>query len=79
MTTRKNNKSLFVEYGKTVRKKRKAQSMTQKDLAHKVGISHEWVCKIEKGKVNVIGWSLIRKINKTLDFDTEITIIDNYF
>ena len=61
------NKESLLKYGEKVSKSRKKENLTQKELAEKVGVSHEWICKIEKGKANSLSTSLISKINEILD------------
>jgi transcriptional regulator with XRE-family HTH domain len=70
-----NNKTPLQQYGDSVRKARKEAKLTQKQLADKVGITHEWICKIEKGKANAISSSLMESIAKALDMKFGFTVI----
>lgn len=60
-------KDFLINFGKAVKSERLIRKLTQKELAIKVGVSHEWICKIEKGKVNTISLNLIQKIKDILD------------
>jgi len=64
-------------FGLKVKEERTKAKMTQKDLAEKVGISHEWLCKIEKGKASVISMTLIDKISDALDMNITWTVVDD--
>ena len=71
------DKSLFQDFGEKVKHHRKKKNLTQLDLAVEVGVSHEWICKIEKGKANVVSLALMRKIAQSLDMPFSLTMIDN--
>lgn len=64
-------------FGVKVKEARTKAKMTQKELAEKVGITHEWVCKIEKGKAKVISMTLIDKISNSLDMKMTWTVVDD--
>jgi len=57
----------LVDYGKQVKYNRTFKKLTQKELAEQVGVSHEWICKIENGKVRTISLELMHLINDKLD------------
>ena len=61
------SKEFLVKFGEVVKQKRLHKSLTQKQLAEKVGVSHEWICKIEKAKAKTISLTLIYKVKKYLD------------
>lgn len=63
-------------FGQNVRKYRKEAKLSQKELAKKVGISHEWLCKIENGKTSALSVSLMIKLKKELGISTSIVITD---
>lgn len=69
--------TLLQSFGVKVKEARTKAKMTQKELADKVGISHEWVCKIEKGKAKVISMTLIDKISNALDMKITWTVVDD--
>lgn len=60
----------LVDYGKQVKSNRSLKKLTQKELAEQVGVSHEWICKIENGKVRTISLELMHLINDKLDIKT---------
>lgn len=45
-------KTDLITIGNNIRKHRMRAKITQKQLADKIGVSHFWVCKLEKGKRN---------------------------
>lgn len=45
-------KNDLITIGNNIRKHRIRAKITQKELADKIGVSHFWVCKLEKGKRN---------------------------
>ena len=57
----------LTKIGEKVKFFRLQKKLTQKELASKIGITHEWVCKIERGKANNITFSLLISISKNLD------------
>lgn len=70
------NNSPLISYGENVLTARKKAKLTQKELADKVGVSHEWICKIEKGKANALSTALIIKINTALGMSVEFVVHD---
>lgn len=56
--------------GKRIAMLRAERGMTQKELADKVGIKREHVCRIEAGKYSV-GLKILSKIAKALDMELE--------
>jgi len=59
--------------GLAVRKKRLQLGLTQKELAEKLSITHEWVNKIENGKANKISLDLVFKLHEELDIESNLT------
>jgi transcriptional regulator with XRE-family HTH domain len=57
----------LTKIGEKVKFFRLQKKLTQKELALKIGITHEWVCKIERGKAKNITFSLLVSISKNLD------------
>lgn len=72
-----NNLTPLQQFGIKVKEYRKKANMTQKELAEKTGVTHEWICKIEKGKAKVISSSLIENLGKALDMNIEWKVKDN--
>jgi transcriptional regulator with XRE-family HTH domain len=56
----------FVLIGCNIKNLRLQNKLTQKELADKVGVSHEWICKIERGKAKNITLSLLNSIADNL-------------
>jgi transcriptional regulator with XRE-family HTH domain len=61
------SRSFLVNFGETVKEKRLSKNLTQKQLAKNVGVSHEWICKIEKAKAKTISLTLIYKVKDYLE------------
>jgi transcriptional regulator with XRE-family HTH domain len=57
----------LTKIGEKVKFFRLQKKLTQKELALKIGVTHEWVCKIERGKAKNITFSLLVSISKNLD------------
>lgn len=62
-----NSKEFISKFGEVVKKQRLSKNLTQKELAEKLGVSHEWICKIEKGKAKTISLNLIHALKECLD------------
>jgi transcriptional regulator with XRE-family HTH domain len=60
-------------FGMSVRDARKKNNLTQKELAERMGVTHEWICKIEKGKATRLSIDLIDKITNELDIYTVLS------
>lgn len=71
------DESPLKSYGENVLSARKKAKFTQKELADKVGVSHEWICKIEKGKVNALSTALMTKINTALGMSVKFVVVDD--
>jgi DNA-binding Xre family transcriptional regulator len=57
----------LTKIGEKVKFFRLQKKLTQKEIDLKIGITHEWVCKIERGKAKNITFSLLVSISKNLD------------
>jgi transcriptional regulator with XRE-family HTH domain len=76
-TIKKEDISLLKAFGNKVKHGRKEAKLTQRELAEKVGVTHEWVCKIEKGKANSISFTLIAKISEALGWESSVLVFDD--
>lgn len=63
------NPTNIISIGNNVKFHRRNKRLTQKELANKIGVTHEWICKIERGKANNITLSLLSSIANNLDVD----------
>lgn len=45
-------KDNLITIGNNIKKYRTIAKISQKQLADKIGVSHFWICKLEKGKRN---------------------------
>jgi len=59
-----------IRIGERIKIIRKSKKITQKELAEKVGVTHEWICKLENGKANVT-LSLLNNIADNLTVELE--------
>ena len=50
----KPRKKILVSFGEQVKQLRKKQKITQSQLAFEVGLSREQICRIERGKKNIV-------------------------
>ena len=55
--------------GENIKRFRLKANITQKELAEKIGVTHFWVCKLEKGKQNNTTINLLIAISKELKID----------
>lgn len=55
--------------GANIRNYRLKAKITQKELADKIGVTHFWICKLEKGKQNNTTLNLLIKISDELKID----------
>ena len=58
---------LLIDFGQKVKNERQKRKLTQKELGNLLGITHEWLCKIEKGRVPTISLQLYHKISEKLN------------
>lgn len=61
------HKELLIDLGIQVKEARNKKKYTQKEFGDILGITHEWVCKIENGKVRTISFELYCKIIHNLN------------
>jgi transcriptional regulator with XRE-family HTH domain len=61
----------IVNIGERVKYHREIKKLTQRELADKIGISHEWICKIERGKAKNVTLSLLVSIANNLGVELE--------
>jgi transcriptional regulator with XRE-family HTH domain len=52
--------------GENIKRYRLKAKITQKELADKIGVTHFWVCKLEKGKQNNTTINLLIAISEEL-------------
>jgi transcriptional regulator with XRE-family HTH domain len=45
-------KNDLIIIGENIKRFRMKRNITQKQLADRIGVSHFWICKLEKGKRN---------------------------
>lgn len=59
----------FIKIGKSIKRHRILANLTQKELADKIGVTHFWVCKLERGKQNNTTINLLISITNELNID----------
>lgn len=59
----------FIKIGKNIKRHRILANLTQKELADKIGVTHFWVCKLERGKQNNTTINLLISITNELNID----------
>jgi putative transcriptional regulator len=52
--------------GENIKRHRLKANITQKELANKIGVTHFWICKLEKGKQNNTTLNLLIAISEEL-------------
>jgi transcriptional regulator with XRE-family HTH domain len=52
--------------GENIKKFRLDAKITQKELANKIGVTHYWICKLERGKQNNTTINLLIAISQEL-------------
>jgi transcriptional regulator with XRE-family HTH domain len=64
----------LIKIGANIKRYRLQAKITQKELAEKIGITHFWLCKLERGKQNNTTINLLIAISEELKIDlTELT------
>jgi transcriptional regulator with XRE-family HTH domain len=58
--------------GLAIREKRLRMGMSQVDFAKKIGMTNEWICKIEKGTAPVIKRATWIKISEALNIKADL-------
>jgi len=59
----------LITIGENIKRYRLKANITQKELAQKIGVTHFWICKLEKGKQNNTTINLLIAISKELNID----------
>jgi transcriptional regulator with XRE-family HTH domain len=59
----------LITIGENIKRYRLKAKITQKELADKIGVTHFWVCKLEKGKQNNTTINLLIAISEELKID----------
>jgi len=59
----------LITIGENIKRYRLKAKITQKELADKIGVTHFWVCKLEKGKQNNTTINLLIAISEELNID----------
>jgi transcriptional regulator with XRE-family HTH domain len=62
-------KSDLIKIGENIKKYRTKANLSQKELADKIGVTHFWVCKLEKGKQNNTTLNLLLLISEQLNIE----------
>ena len=64
----------LITIGENIKRHRLKAKITQKELADRIGVTHFWVCKLEKGKQNNTTINLLIAISEELKTNlTELT------
>jgi transcriptional regulator with XRE-family HTH domain len=64
----------LIKIGANIKRYRLQAKITQKELAEKIGITHFWLCKLERGKQNNTTINLLIAISEELKIElTELT------
>lgn len=71
---KKNN---IIIIGENIKKFRLLANITQKELAEKIGVTHYWVCKLERGKQSNTTINLLISISEELKINLHQLINDN--
>jgi transcriptional regulator with XRE-family HTH domain len=56
----------LITIGENIKRHRLKAKITQKELADRIGVTHFWVCKLEKGKQNNTTINLLIAISEEL-------------
>jgi len=59
----------LITIGENIKRYRLKAKITQKELAEKIGVTHYWVCKLERGKQNNTTINLLIAISRELKID----------
>jgi transcriptional regulator with XRE-family HTH domain len=59
----------LIKIGENIKRFRLKEKITQRELAEKIGVTHFWVCKLEKGKQNNTTINLLIAISKELKIE----------
>jgi transcriptional regulator with XRE-family HTH domain len=56
----------LITIGENIKRHRLKAKITQRELADRIGVTHFWVCKLEKGKQNNTTINLLIAISEEL-------------
>lgn len=59
-------KNDLINIGENIKKFRLRAKLTQQELANKVGVTHYWICRLERGKQNNTSVNLLILISQEL-------------
>ena len=62
-------KNDLITIGENIKRHRLIANISQKELADKIGVTHFWVCKLERGKQNNTTINLLIAISHELKVD----------
>lgn len=62
-------KNDLINIGENIKRNRLKANITQKELADKIGVTHFWICKLERGKQNNTTINLLIAISHELKVD----------
>ena len=72
-------KNDLVTIGENIKKHRLNSKITQKELAEKIGVTHFWICKLERGKQNNTTLNLLIAISHELKVNLGHLITKNNY
>lgn len=65
----------LINIGENIKKHRLNANITQRELAEKIGVTHYWICKLERGKQNNTTLNLLIAISQELKINlNQLTI-----
>lgn len=65
----------LLNIGENIKKHRLNANITQRELAEKIGVTHYWICKLERGKQNNTTLNLLIAISQELKINlNQLTI-----
>lgn len=70
-------KNDLITIGENIKKFRLLENITQKELAEKIGVTHYWVCKLERGKQSNTTINLLISISEELKINLNQLFNDN--
>jgi transcriptional regulator with XRE-family HTH domain len=70
-------KNDLITIGENIKKFRLLANITQKELAEKIGVTHYWVCKLERGKQSNTTINLLISISEEFKINLNQLFNDN--
>jgi transcriptional regulator with XRE-family HTH domain len=70
-------KNDLITIGENIKKFRLLANITQKELAEKIGVTHYWVCKLERGKQSNTTINLLISISEEFKINLNQLFKDN--